>query len=239
MVLQQKRGLQLGLGESGESISVSGSWGSKTTVQTDEWQMDGFLVTPSFGGPYSVEIRGENLLRLENVLIGERSGFRRPIQYGLAIVRYDGRAARRGFVRIFRRSEYSVPSGPIRMSHKDDVVAEWKVCNPDSAATCSAVTFYFARKLHRELGIPIGVVLQPMRARRLRVDAKVQLGDPRTLMAIQEADAESAKYDLAKAQVLNWLGRRKHGNEESVGPSRSFGLRLTGAISIQETFSTG
>ena len=204
MVLQQETGAPIwGWANPGESISVSGSWGSKTTVQTDssgKWMV--FLVTPSFGGPYSVEIRGENLLRLENVLIGEvwlcagqsNMGWRLS-----ATMEGPQDAASADFpeIRIFR-SERAHSHEP-----QDDVVAEWKVCNPDSAATCSAVTFYFARKLRRELGIPIGVVLQPYAGTPIEgwMPKEIQLGDPRTLMAIQEADAESAKYDLAKAQA--------------------------------------
>ena len=137
-------------------------------------------------------------------------------------------------IRIFR-SERAHSHEP-----QDDVVAEWKVCNPDSAATCSAVTFYFARKLRRELGIPIGVVLQPYAGTPIEgwMPKEIQLGDPRTLMAIQEADAESAKYDLAKAQAQ--LARAteawKRGERRAQPKLR---LRPTGAISIQETFSTG
>jgi len=40
----------------------------------------------------------------------------------------------------------------------DDVHAEWKVCSPATARSFSAVAYYFARRLHQELGVPIGLV---------------------------------------------------------------------------------
>jgi len=204
MVLQQETGAPIwGWARPGEPISVSGSWGSETMVRADsrgKWMA--FLDTPSYGGPHSVEIRGENRITLENVLIGEvwlcagqsNMGWRLS-----ATMEGPQDAASADFreIRIFR-SERAHSHEP-----QDDVVAEWKVCNPDSAATCSAVTFYFARKLHRKLGIPIGVVLQPYAGTPIEgwMPKEIQLDDPRTLRAIQEADAESAKYDLAKAQA--------------------------------------
>ena len=204
MVLQQKTGAPIwGWADPGESISVSGSWGSETTVRADssgKWMA--FLNTPSHGGPYSVEVRDENLVKLENVLIGEvwLCAGQSNMGWRLSATMQGPEAAQAADfpgIRIFR-SERAHSHEP-----QEDVVAEWKVCNPDSAATCSAVTFYFARKLHRELGIPIGVVLQPYAGTPIEgwMPKEIQLGDPRTLRATQEADAESAKYDLANAQA--------------------------------------
>lgn len=39
-----------------------------------------------------------------------------------------------------------------------DVEGKWVVSSPDEASKFSAVGYFFARKLHRELGVPVGVV---------------------------------------------------------------------------------
>ncbi|MCB9925394.1 MAG: sialate O-acetylesterase [Planctomycetaceae bacterium] len=36
--------------------------------------------------------------------------------------------------------------------------AGWSVCDPKTVSSYSAAAFYFARKLHKELGVPIGVI---------------------------------------------------------------------------------
>lgn len=41
---------------------------------------------------------------------------------------------------------------------RDDIAGEWTLCDPDTVSNYSAVAFFFARKLHLELGIPIGVI---------------------------------------------------------------------------------
>ena len=35
---------------------------------------------------------------------------------------------------------------------------EWRICSPESAPEMSAVAYFFARHLHREKGVPIGIV---------------------------------------------------------------------------------
>jgi sialate O-acetylesterase len=49
--------------------------------------------------------------------------------------------------------EYHFASRPV-----DDVRGQWQVCTPQSAAGFSAVGFYFARRLHQETGVPIGLM---------------------------------------------------------------------------------
>ena len=41
---------------------------------------------------------------------------------------------------------------------KDDVVAKWEPCSPDTVRPFSAVAYYFGLELHKRLGIPIGLI---------------------------------------------------------------------------------
>src|SRR5690606_25208941 len=34
----------------------------------------------------------------------------------------------------------------------------WKVCNPDNAPGFSATDYFYARELHRQLNVPIGII---------------------------------------------------------------------------------
>lgn len=40
----------------------------------------------------------------------------------------------------------------------DDVAASWQVCSPETAGSFTAAGYYMARELHRELGVPIGLL---------------------------------------------------------------------------------
>ena len=203
MMLQQKTGAPIwGWAEAGEKITVSGSWGEKasTTAGSDgAWKV--FLQTPSYGGPHRVAVEGKNRITFSNVVIGEvwlcagqsNMGWRLTAVFG---GQDEAKTANYPNIRIFR-SERSHSHEP-----QTDVKAEWKVCNPESAGTCSAVTYYFAKKLHEELGIPIGVVLQPYAGTPIEgwMPRDIQLEDPFTRANIEDMDAESAKYDRGAAE---------------------------------------
>ncbi len=203
MVLQQRMDTPIwGWAEPGEKVTVSGSWGEESSVIADDegrWKLN--LATPSHGGPYTVTIQGWNRITLENVLVGEvwlcagqsNMGWRlSATTHGEA----DSAAAEFPGIRIFRSERAHSPEP------QEDVVAKWKVCTPESAALCSAVTFYFARKLHQELGIPVGVVLQPYAGTPIEgwMPKDIQLSDPRTREVIEELDTDSDNYDVEKAR---------------------------------------
>jgi sialate O-acetylesterase len=40
----------------------------------------------------------------------------------------------------------------------EDVEAEWKVCNPETARYFSAVAYYFGREIHQKLKVPVGLI---------------------------------------------------------------------------------
>ena len=56
-----------------------------------------------------------------------------------------------------RFRKISEPDSPVAL---DDLKRRggWQVCTPRTAAGCSATAFVFARRLHEELGVPIGVI---------------------------------------------------------------------------------
>ena len=40
----------------------------------------------------------------------------------------------------------------------NDVSGQWQVCSPQTVGSFSATAFYFGRKLHEELNVPVGLV---------------------------------------------------------------------------------
>lgn len=203
-MLQQKTGAPIwGWATPGEKVTVEGSWGEEETAIADEdgkWMVA--LQTPSYGGPYGLSIEGKNRIELSDVMIGEvwlcagqsNMGWRLGATFE---GKEDGDSADDPGFRIFR-AERSHNFEP-----QDDCVGEWKRCTPVSAEACSAVSFYFARKLREELGIPVGIVIQPYAGTPIEgwMPKDIQMGDPRTRDIIEDMDMESAGYDLEKAKA--------------------------------------
>ncbi|MCU0388816.1 MAG: hypothetical protein MUE71_09445 [Chitinophagaceae bacterium] len=73
MVLQQNSLVSVwGKDRPLQVITVTGSWSTSITTQTDKngkWQVK--IKTPEAGGPYELTIKGSNEIVLQNILIGE------------------------------------------------------------------------------------------------------------------------------------------------------------------------
>src|SRR4051794_8015347 len=74
MVLQQQSNVQLwGWAEPGERILITTSWDNKTdsvkATRDAKWQKS--ISTPKAGGPYTITLKGNNTITLDNIMIGE------------------------------------------------------------------------------------------------------------------------------------------------------------------------
>src|SRR5688572_22021321 len=74
MVLQQKSSVKLwGWASPSERIVITPSWSNKSDTiygtRDANWKVS--IQTPAAGGPYTITLKGNNTIVLENVLIGE------------------------------------------------------------------------------------------------------------------------------------------------------------------------
>ncbi len=112
--------------------------------------------TPA-GGPYKIEISGENTIELSDILFGE-------------VWVCSGQSNMAWSVNTSNNSEEEIAAANypnIRLFHIPqmasglpvaDVHAEWRPTTPDSVRHFSAVAYYFGRHVHKELDIPIGLI---------------------------------------------------------------------------------
>ncbi|MDG2223579.1 MAG: sialate O-acetylesterase [Rubripirellula sp.] len=86
---------------------------------------------------------------------------------------------------------------------QDDIAGEWTQCTPETAPGYSAVAFFFARKLHQDLNIPVGIIKtawggKPVETFTSREALNTLPGTKQLVDAVLAADAT---YDPAKAEV--------------------------------------
>ncbi len=70
-----------------------------------------------------------------------------------------------------------------------DAKGAWKPISPATAATCSAVAYYFGRDLHRKLGVPIGLLISSIGGTRIETWMR-----PETLAATGESSSLIEKW---------------------------------------------
>ncbi len=161
MVIQREAPARIwGRAEPGESVTVRfrGKTYTATTSEAGDWEVT--LDALRHGGPFTLEIEGENRLRFEDVWVGDvwvasgQSNMELPMErvkekYADVIVRSKNRQIRHFGV----DTNYDF-DGP-----RDDVQGSgWRVANPEDVLQFSAVGYFFAAALHEHLEVPIGIV---------------------------------------------------------------------------------
>jgi sialate O-acetylesterase len=166
MVLQQQSDAAIwGVAVANSTIMIEASWGKKVEAKASangKWSAQ--IPTPEAGGPYQITLSSDHeKITLEDVLIGEvwlcsgqsnmempMNGF--PPNELIANSQADIQAANFPKIRMFTvRKNFSV-------TPKKELDGAWAVCSPETAGAFSATAFYFGRKVHQELDIPIGLI---------------------------------------------------------------------------------
>ena len=162
MVLQRgKVNTIWGWSEPGDKVHVeiSGKSASAVAGADRRWQVK--IHPPRAGGPYTVTIKGQQIVELHNVLVGDvwLCGGQSNMQVSLRFANNgeeEVKAANFPEIRFF-----SVGAHPA-YHHTDLVDGTWKVVSPETADRVSAVAYYFARKVQEEIQVPIGLVVDAL-----------------------------------------------------------------------------
>ncbi|HEY7181018.1 MAG TPA: sialate O-acetylesterase [Blastocatellia bacterium] len=157
MVLQQEMAVPLwGWADEGESVTVE-IQNQKVTATTKDGKWMVRLKPLKAGGPFTLTVSGKNRIELKNVLVGEVwiCGGQSNMAWRLNQsddAEAEIAAAKYPMIRLFNtpRAELDAPI--------TDVKAEWKECSPETAATFSAVGYYFGRDLHKARNVPVGLI---------------------------------------------------------------------------------
>ncbi len=142
----------------GEAVTVSFRGDSAGTTADKFGHWSAYLKPGSAGGPFEMEVRGTNALRIADILVGDvwiASGqsnmeFRtKDVDNGAAEVA----AANYPKIRLFQ-AEHAVSEYLL-----DDIAAKtWVACTPQTVANFSAVAYFFARNIQQKENVPIGLI---------------------------------------------------------------------------------
>ncbi|EDM25544.1 sialic acid-specific 9-O-acetylesterase [Lentisphaera araneosa HTCC2155] len=199
MILQQKTSNAVwGFADAGEEVQVKASWGSSaSTTANSEGKWKVMLPTPGHGTGFGLTIKGKNQIDIKNVAIGEvwlcagqsNMGWALGMTFG---GEEEAEAVDLPNFRIYKsaREHWHEPLDEAR-----DKMATWKSCKKDSALETSAVSYYFGKKLHQELGIPVGIVVQAFAGTPIEgwMPKEIQMNDQRTVAGMKQMDEMSEK----------------------------------------------
>ncbi|MCA1964104.1 MAG: sialate O-acetylesterase [Prosthecobacter sp.] len=87
--------------------------------------------------------------------------------------------------------------------NQDDIAGVWIAATPETVANFSAVAFFFARKLHQELQVPIGVIKSAWGGKPVETFTSREALNtlPSTKALVDALMKDEANYDQAKADA--------------------------------------
>lgn len=158
-VLQQGKPVPVwGKADAGEKVTVEFAGQKKETTADSEgrWKVTlDPLATSST--PAEMIISGTNTLRLSNIVVGEvwlcsgQSNMEWTVARSMN-AEQEIAEANYPMIRHFKtpRTAAEKPA--------DTVEGEWAVCSPQTVENFSAAAYFFAREIHKALGVPVGLI---------------------------------------------------------------------------------
>ena len=166
MLLQQKTTAKIwGKANPDSKISVSASWKSDGQAITDKdgkWSVN--ITTPEAGGPYTLIVSAvDTAITIKNILIGEvwfcsgQSNMEMPVAGWPPVDTIMHSAvtilsASIPEIRLFN-VEKKISGDPL-----DDCTGRWVESTPSTVLPFSATAYFFGKKLHNELHVPVGLI---------------------------------------------------------------------------------
>ena len=224
-VLQREEAVPVwGWGKAGELVNVTFAGQSKQTTADDKgnWRVDLDALKASASGQV-LEVTGteSGRLRVSDLLVGEvwMASGQSNMQWALSSTeraKQDIPRADHPAIRMFLTDLVTAASPRRRVG------GEWNVTTPQNAGKFSAVGYYFALKLHAEVGVPVGIIRtawggKPSEAFTSR---ETLMSKPEGRALVQKLEAETRRFDLGRAvaqyekKLEGWENIRKANRAE-------------------------
>ena len=166
MVLQQKTDITFyGDATKNKQLTVKTGWnGKEYYTEADgqgKWSLK--IPTPAAGGPYEITFSDGKKLQLKNVMIGEvwfcsgQSNMEMPVAGWGKVMNYEQEIAEAAYpaIRLFQVKK-NTSLAPLK--EVESTLGGWQECSSATVPEFSALAYFYARALLKELNVPIGVI---------------------------------------------------------------------------------
>jgi sialate O-acetylesterase len=215
MVLQREKPVAVwGWADLGESVTVAFAGQSKSvTVGADgKWRLQLDPIKAS-AESRSLVVTGKDghQLEVKDVLVGEvwlGSGQSNMAMTVQASNNFEAEKAAAVYPLIRHYQESSTHSERPEPEGK----GVWRACAPETVGGFSAVLYFFGREIHREVGVPVGLVNTSVGGTPIEswVSAETQSSDPETKAVFDTQTKNHLAFDAVKAaetyekQLADW-----------------------------------
>jgi sialate O-acetylesterase len=209
MVLQRNSQAAVwGWGNAGEKVKIVASWSSKDTVvviaqNNAAWHTA--IKTIEAGGPYTLTIIGSSTVTLRNVMLGEvwicsgQSNMEWSVNAGISQGEEEAALANYPNIRFFH-----IPKTGADYPQQD-CKASWSVSTPQTMRATSAVGYFFGRELHKNLDVPIGLIISAWGGTPAEVWVQKELIENNPMLKASAYDDGAAWWPSAPGTTYNGM----------------------------------
>lgn len=159
MVLQRRKPIPLwGWADAGERVTVTFANQTKTgkAAKNGQWRIN--LDPVEAGGPYQLIVKGKkNTVTFDDVLTGEVwicSG-QSNMEWPLASATNGKEESK---IANYPQIRQLAVGKAMSLTPASNIEGDWTVCTPATAPNYTAVGYFFAKQLQKELNVPIGLI---------------------------------------------------------------------------------
>ncbi len=159
MVLQRRKPVPVwGWADGGEKVTVTLNNQIKTIKAGKDGKWRVTLDAMEAGGPYQMLVKGnKNTVTFDDVLAGEVW-----ICSGQSNMEWPLGAAANAKTEIplanYPNIRQLLVKKEVSLTLKDNIEGSWSICTPETAPQFTAVGYFFAKQLQKELNVPIGLI---------------------------------------------------------------------------------
>lgn len=228
MVLQRDQPIPVwGWAASGDKVTVSiaDRTASATADSDGKWMVELSAVTA--GGPYELVVHGKQTVTVTDVLVGEVWLCSGQSNMAMSVAQSNDFQTEKSLanlpnIRMITVARRAAPET------QEDCKGQWTVASSDSVGKFSATAWFFGRKLHQQLHVPIGLINSSWGGTDIAswTSRSVQEKNEVLMKRINAFDESAAKYEADQARqkheaaVEGWMAKVKERKADGKKPGR-------------------
>lgn len=214
MVLQRGKPVSIwGWADANTQVDIAFNGNTVSTKSTDEgnWKITLPAMKASRKGMNMVIENGDDRVEIKNILIGEvwfasgQSNMAFKLQNSLD-AKADLPKSKNSTIRFFLAT--NTPAA----QPQNNIEGTWNLSSPETSGNFSAVAYYFAKKIHQETGIPVGIIQSCWGGKRSEcyTSREAMLSNSHGKKMIAELDRAAKSFDPETAKkkydaaMANW-----------------------------------
>jgi sialate O-acetylesterase len=159
MVLQRNKDVPVwGWADKGEKVTITFN-GQKVATkadQTGKWSLK--LKPMKEGGPLEMTVKGKNTVVYKNILIGEVWICSGQSNMEFPVSKAKNFAEEKAVANFPLIRSFTVAKKMSTTELNDLSQGEWQICSPNTVGNFTAIGYFFAHDLYKNLNVPIGII---------------------------------------------------------------------------------